>query len=52
MAPVAGCPGFDPRLLVGLLLYGYCVGVTSSRKLEKATHESVPFRVLAANHHP
>src|SRR5829696_8548880 len=47
-----GRPGFDPRLLVGLLLYGYCTGVTSSRKLEKATYESIPFRVLAANQHP
>jgi transposase len=47
-----GRPGFDPRLLVGLLIYGYCVGVTSSRKLEKATYESIPFRVLAANQHP
>lgn len=47
-----GRPGFDPRLLLGLLLYGYCVGVNSSRKLEKATYESVPFRVLAANQHP
>lgn len=47
-----GRPGFDPRLLVGLLLYGYCVGVRSSRKIEKATYESVPFRVLAANQHP
>ena len=47
-----GRPGFDPRLLVALLIYGYCVGVTSSRKIEKATYESVPFRVLAANQHP
>lgn len=47
-----GRPGFDPRLLVGLLVYGYCVGVRSSRKIEKATYESVPFRVLAANQHP
>jgi transposase len=47
-----GRPGFDPRLLLGLLLYGYCVGVTSSRRIEKATYESVPFRVLAANQHP
>src|SRR4051812_31001142 len=47
-----GRPGFDPRLLVGLLIYGYCIGVTSSRKIEKATYESVPFRVLAANQHP
>jgi transposase len=47
-----GRPGFDPRLLVGLLVYGYCIGLTSSRKIEKATYESVPFRVLAANQHP
>ena len=47
-----GRPGFDPRLLVGLLIYGYCVGITSSRKLERATYESVPFRVLSANQHP
>jgi transposase len=47
-----GRPGFDPRLMTGLLLYGYCQGVVSSRKIEKATHESVPFRVLAANQHP
>jgi transposase len=47
-----GRPGFDPRLMVGLLLYAYCQGVSSSRKIEKATYESVPFRVLAANQHP
>jgi transposase len=47
-----GRPGFDPRLLVGLLVYGYCIGLTSSRKIEKATYESVPLRVLAANQHP
>jgi transposase len=47
-----GRPGFDPRLMTGLLLYGYCQGLVSSRKIEKATHESVPFRVLAANQHP
>jgi transposase len=38
--------------MTGLLLYGYCQGVASSRKIEKATHESVPFRVLSANQHP
>lgn len=38
--------------MTGLLLFGYCQGVVSSRKLEKATYESVPFRVLAANQHP
>ena len=47
-----GRPGFDPRLMVALLLYGYCYGIVSSRKLERATYESVPFRVLAANQHP
>lgn len=47
-----GRPGFDPRLLLGLLLYGYCVGIASSRKIEKATYENVAFRVLAANQHP
>jgi transposase len=47
-----GRPGFDPRLMTGLLLYGYCQGVVSSRKIEKATYESVPFRILAANQHP
>ena len=38
--------------MTGLLLYGDCQGVVSSRKIEKATYESVPFRVLAANQHP
>jgi transposase len=47
-----GRPGFDPRLMLGLLLYGYCLGIVSSRKIERATYESVPFRVLAANQHP
>lgn len=47
-----GRPGFDPRLMLGLLLYGYCQGVASSRKIERATYESVAFRVLAADQHP
>lgn len=47
-----GRPAFDPRMMVALLLYGYCVGVASSRKIEKATYESVPFRVLSAGQHP
>jgi transposase len=47
-----GRPAFDPRMMICLLLYGYCVGMASSRKLEKATHESVPFRVLSAGQHP
>ena len=47
-----GQPPFDPRMMVGLLLYGYCVGIPSSRRIEKATHEQVPFRVLAGDEHP
>jgi hypothetical protein len=39
-------------MMTQLLAYGYCVGIRSSRKIERATHEVVPFRVLAANQHP
>ena len=41
-----------PRMMVGLLLYGYSVGIRSSRKLETATYEDIPFRVLTAGSHP
>ena len=44
--------GFHPLLMVRLLLYGYCLGEVSSRKLEKATYENVAFRYLAADQHP
>jgi len=43
---------FSPRLMTALLLYGYAVGVTSSRKLERGTYEDVALRVLAAGEHP
>ena len=43
---------YSPRLMVALLIYGYCVGVFSSRKLAKATHEDVAFLVLAGGAHP
>jgi transposase len=43
---------FSPRMMTTLWLYGYAVGVTSSRKIAKATHEDVAFRVLAAGEHP
>ncbi len=41
-----------PRLLLGILVYGYATGVFSSRKLEQATYDSVAFRFVAANEHP
>jgi transposase len=47
-----GQPPYDPRMMTALLLYAYCVGVPSSRQIEKRTHEDVAFRVLAANQHP
>lgn len=47
-----GQPPYHPAMMVKLLCYGYCVGVTSSRELEKATWESVPFRVLSNDQHP
>jgi transposase len=47
-----GYPGYHPEMMVALLLYGYCVGIPSSRKIEKATHELIPFRVLAADQQP
>ena len=43
---------YHPVMMVRVLLYGYCVGVVSSRKLEKATYEDVAFRYLAADQHP
>jgi transposase len=43
---------YAPRMLVALLMYGYCTGHFSSRKLARATYEDVAFRVLAAGEHP
>jgi transposase len=39
-------------VLLGLLIYGYANGVHSSRKIERATYDSVAFRYVAANTHP
>ncbi len=47
-----GHPAYHPEMMVGLLLYGYCVGIASSRQIEKACKENIPFRVLSANEHP
>jgi transposase len=47
-----GHPAYDPKLLLGVLLYGYCLGVRSSRQLERRCIEDIAFRVLAANHTP
>jgi len=47
-----GHPAYDPKLLLGVLLYAYCVGVRSSRQIERRCHEDIAFRVLAANQAP
>lgn len=47
-----GYPAYHPEMMVALLIYAYCVGMPSSRKIEKATYESIPFRVLSADQHP
>jgi transposase len=49
---VKGQPPYDPRLMVRLLLYGYCVGVRSSRELERACVDVVAFRWLSAQQTP
>ncbi len=50
-APVGGEP-IAPEILLGLLFYGYANGVFSSRKIEKATYERIPFRYIASGLHP
>jgi transposase len=47
-----GTRPYSPRMMTTLLLYAYCTGVFSSRRIERATYEDVAFRVIAANEHP
>jgi transposase len=48
----SGEASYHPQLLLGIIIYGYATGVFSSRKLERATFDSVAFRFIAANEHP
>ena len=47
-----GLAAYQPTMMVRVLLYGYCLGVVSSRKIERATYEDVGFRFLSADAHP
>ena len=47
-----GAAAHEPAMMVGLLVYAYCVGVRSSRQVERACHLDVAFRVIAANQTP
>jgi transposase len=47
-----GAPPYAPEVLLGLLFYGYATGVFSSRQIERATYEVIPFRFIAGDMHP
>ena len=47
-----GLAAYDPRMMVRVLIYGYCREVASSRRIERATYEDVAFRYLVADQHP
>ena len=47
-----GGPPYNPRMMVKVLVYGYCIGVASSRRIAQRLHDDVAFRVLAANNTP
>ena len=47
-----GQAAYHPVMMVRLLIYGYCIGVVSSRQIEKRTYEDVAFRYLSADEHP
>ena len=47
-----GQPPYHPRMMTKILIYGYCVGVFSSRRMQKKLTEDVGFRVLAAGNEP
>ena len=48
----SGKEAYDPQVMLSLLFYGYATGVFSSRKIERATYDSVAFRYISANTHP
>lgn len=50
--PARGTVPYDPKMLTAVLIYGYCIGVFSSRRIARKLEEDVAFRVLAANQCP
>ena len=52
MTSAKGRLAYPPKLILALLLYGYCIGCTSSRKIERKTYEDIAFRIAAGNYHP
>ena len=47
-----GAAFFDPKIMVGLVLYSYCQGVRSSRQIERNSYRDVAYRIVARNHQP
>jgi transposase len=47
-----GQPPYDPRMMTKVLVYGYCIGIFSSRRIERALVEDIAFRILAAGNQP
>ena len=47
-----GFPPYDPRMMVTIIVYAYCIGETSSRRIFQALQENIAFRVLAAGNQP
>jgi transposase len=47
-----GRAAYDPKMLLGVLLYAYCTGIRSSRQIDRRCHEDIAFRVLSANSAP
>jgi transposase len=47
-----GVKAHHPQVLLSLLFYGYATGIFSSRKIERATYDSIAFRYISANTHP
>ncbi|MFH1620412.1 MAG: IS1182 family transposase [bacterium] len=50
--PARGTVPYDPKMLTAVLIYGYCTGVFSSRRIARKLDEDVALRVLAANQRP
>jgi len=48
----SGSEQYPPTMMLALLIYAYATGLFSSRRIERATYESVAVRYLCANHHP
>ena len=47
-----GAAFYDPKIMVGLILYSYCQGVRSSRQIERFCYRDVAYRIVARNHQP